>query len=86
MSVRAGRADRRAVAGGPVHTLRISRLMVDGVVEAPCGAHFTSCVPDYERDEAFQKEYARRPPTWSRTFKARYLDVDEAEYRQLVSG
>ena len=28
--------------------------MVDGVVETPNGAHFTSCVPDYGRDEAFQ--------------------------------
>ena len=32
--------------------------MTDGVVEAPIGAHFTECVPDYGRDEAFQKEYA----------------------------
>ena len=32
--------------------------MVDGVVEAPNGAHFTECPPDYGRDEAFQKEYA----------------------------
>lgn len=38
--------------------LRISRLMVDGVVEAPGGAAFTSCVPDYDRDEAQQKRYA----------------------------
>jgi glutaconate CoA-transferase subunit A len=38
--------------------LRISRLMVDGVVEAPGGAAFTSCVPDYDRDEAAQKDYA----------------------------
>ncbi len=43
---------------GPVQTLRVNRLMVDGVVEAPFGAHFTSCAPDYERDEAFQREYA----------------------------
>ena len=41
-----------------MQTRSISRLMTDGVVEAPFGAHFTSCVPDYERDEAFQKEYA----------------------------
>ena len=41
-----------------MQTLRINRLMTDGVVEAPNGAHFTECVPDYERDEAFQKEYA----------------------------
>ena len=48
--------------------------MVDGVVEAPNGAHFTSCAPDYERDEAFQREYARAggsPETWAE-FKAKH--------------
>src|SRR5688572_7787941 len=39
------------LAEGSVHTLRINRFMTDGVVEAPGGAHFTSCVPDYDRDE-----------------------------------
>ena len=34
-------------------------MVVDGVVEAPDGAHFTSCEPDYGRDEAFQREYVR---------------------------
>ena len=38
--------------------LRISRLDVTGVIEAPGGAHFTECPPDYGRDEAFQKLYA----------------------------
>ena len=33
-------------------------MMVDGVIEAPGGAGFTSCVPDYGRDEAAQKAYA----------------------------
>jgi glutaconate CoA-transferase subunit A len=42
----------------PFHTLRISRLHVDGVVEARGGAGFTSCQPDYERDEEAQKAYA----------------------------
>ncbi len=41
---------------GPIHTLKINRMMVDGVIEAPGGAHFTECPPDYNRDEAFQKE------------------------------
>ena len=27
------------------------------LVEAPGGAHPTSCVPDYGRDEAFQRQY-----------------------------
>jgi glutaconate CoA-transferase subunit A len=43
---------------GSFHTLRIPRLHVDGVVEAPGGAAFTSCQPDYERDEDAQKAYA----------------------------
>src|SRR5213078_5307707 len=42
---------------GSVHTLRVNRSMVDGVIEAPGGAHFTSCEPDYGRDEAFQRAY-----------------------------
>jgi glutaconate CoA-transferase, subunit A len=41
----------------PVQTT-LSRLMVSGVVAAPRGAGFTSCPPDYERDEAAQKAYA----------------------------
>ena len=40
---------------GPPQSIRINRLMTDGVVETPHGAHFTECVPDYGRDEAFQK-------------------------------
>ena len=75
-------------AGAAVQTLLIKRWMVRGVVEAPGGAHFTSCEPDYGRDEAFQREYvsaARDPQAWA-AFKARYLDVDEAGYRAAVAG
>lgn len=43
---------------GPLSSLRIHRGMTDGVIEAPMGAHFTECPPDYERDEAFQRAYA----------------------------
>lgn len=45
-------------------TLLVKRHSVTGVVETPNGAHFTSCAPDYPRDEAFQKAYAAAPPTW----------------------
>ena len=66
---------------------RIARWMVAGVVEAPGGAHFTSCVPDYERDEAFQKQYvaaAKDPDAWQ-TFASCYLEVtDEAAYQAAV--
>jgi glutaconate CoA-transferase subunit A len=73
---------------GELTRLRISRWMVAGVVEAPGGAHFTSCVPDYERDEAFQKEYvaaAKDPDAWA-AFSASYLEVaDEAAYQAAIA-
>jgi glutaconate CoA-transferase, subunit A len=72
---------------GSHHTLRISRLWTDGVVETPNGAHFTSCVPDYERDEAFQKAYAasaKSPDAWEE-WKSAWLDLDEDGYQRKVS-
>ena len=74
------------VKEGSVRTLRINRSMTDGIVEAPGGAHFTSCEPDYPRDEAFQREYAEAsgdPEKWA-DFRSRYLDVDEEEYQRAV--
>ncbi|WP_433381835.1 CoA transferase subunit A [Streptosporangium sp. CA-115845] len=71
---------------GPVQSLLISRFMVTGVVETPGGAHFTTCEPDYGRDEAFQKAYASAatgPETW-RAFTGRYLSGDEAAYQEAV--
>ncbi len=76
------------VREGPVQSIRINRLMTDGVVETPNGAHFTSCSPDYERDEAFQREYAasaKSEEAWD-AFRAKYVDVSEAEYQQAVSA
>ncbi len=73
---------------GTFHTLRVSRLMVDGVVEAPNGAHFTSCAPDYERDEGFQREYAKSagsPEAWAE-FKTAWLELDEAGYQAKLSA
>jgi glutaconate CoA-transferase subunit A len=64
-------------AEGPVQTLRIHRYMTAGVVEAPGGARFTSCEPDYPRDEALQREYAAAaadPVAWE-AFAARYLEA-----------
>ncbi|MGH9206115.1 MAG: CoA transferase subunit A [Acidimicrobiales bacterium] len=73
---------------GGFQTMRINRLMTHGVVEAPGGAHFTSCVPDYDRDEEFQKEYAatgRDPDAWD-AFRSRYLDIDEQAYQKAVAS
>lgn len=61
-----------AVEAGTELRLRVARMMVDGVVEAPGGAWFTSCVPDYERDEELQKEYAaaaRSPEAWASFYR-----------------
>jgi len=90
-----GAADRRFVttervvpteqlgAEGPIQTMCVSRLLTDGVLETPGGAHFTACVPDYGRDEGFQKEYvaaAGDPDAWA-AFRERFLAVDEAGYQ-----
>jgi glutaconate CoA-transferase subunit A len=75
------------LAGGPPQSLLLNRAMVAGVVEAPGGAHFTSCVPDYERDEEFQRRYvaaAASPEAWVR-FRAEFLDGDEASYQLAVA-
>lgn len=71
---------------GPLAAVAIHRLLTDGVVEAPLGAHFTACPPDYGRDERLQKEYAasaKQPDDWA-AFRARYVDVDDDGYRAAV--
>jgi glutaconate CoA-transferase, subunit A len=76
------------LARAGVSTLRIPRLLVHGVVEAPHGAHFTSCEPDYGRDEAFQREYvaaAKDAAAWP-DFHRRYLAGSEADYHQAVTA
>jgi glutaconate CoA-transferase subunit A len=73
---------------GPIQCLKINRSMVQGVVEAPNGAHFTECPPDYFRDEAFQKKYAataKDADAWD-DFKKSYLDVSEADYQKAVKA
>ena len=70
----------------PVQRLLLSRMLVHGVVEAPGGAHFTSCTPDYERDERFQRTYAEAAKddgAWA-AFEARFLAGDEAAYEAAV--
>ncbi|MFB8034405.1 CoA transferase subunit A [Streptomyces sp. NPDC056004] len=69
-------------------TLLVKRHSVTGVVETPNGAHFTSCVPDHPRDEAFQKAYATAaadPDAWA-AFSERFLPAggDEKCYQSAV--
>jgi glutaconate CoA-transferase subunit A len=61
-------------------------MMVTGVVETPNGAHFTTCTPDYERDEAFQRHYAQAAAdreAWA-AFEERFLSGDEQSYQAAV--
>jgi glutaconate CoA-transferase subunit A len=71
----------------PVQRLLLSRMHVDGVVEAPNGAHFTTCTPDYERDEKFQRAYVAAASgtdeEWQ-AFHARFLAGDEDAYQAAV--
>jgi len=65
----------------PPQSLLVKRLSVTGVVEAPGGAHFTSCAPDYGRDEDVQRLYATTP--WAE-FSERFLAGDEQAYESAV--
>ncbi|WP_326553228.1 CoA transferase subunit A [Micromonospora sp. NBC_01813] len=71
----------------PAASVLIRRHQVRGVVPAAHGAHFTSCEPDYPRDEQFQREYAAAAATPERwvDFHRRYLDTDEAGYQRAVA-
>lgn len=77
-----------ALIDGGLPSLRINRTMVHGVVEAPRGAHFTDCTPDYTRDDIFLKAYAataKSDEAWQ-AFVAKYIDVaDEAAYQEAVA-
>lgn len=76
------------LAEGPVQSLLVSRMYVTGVVDAPRGAHFTSCGPDYGRDEAFQRAYvesARSPEGWT-AFRDRFLLGGDAQYHAAVDA
>ena len=70
----------------PPQALLVNRMMVDHVVEAPGGAHFTTNEPDYRRDEKFQRHYAEAAgtdETWQ-DFVATYLSGSEADYQAAV--
>ena len=70
----------------PPQALLINRMMVDAVVEAPGGAHFTTAAPDYGRDEKFQRHYAEAASTeegWQQ-FVQTYLSGSEDDYQAAV--
>jgi acyl CoA:acetate/3-ketoacid CoA transferase alpha subunit len=70
----------------PPQAMLVNRMMVDTVVEAPGGAHFTTAAPDYGRDEKFQRHYAEAAAsdeTWQQ-FAQTYLSGSEADYQAAV--
>ncbi|MDQ2627821.1 MAG: acyl CoA--acetate/3-ketoacid CoA transferase subunit alpha [Actinomycetota bacterium] len=76
------------IAATSPQTQVINRMMVDKVVEAPGGAHFTIGAADYGRDEKFQRHYAeaaRSDETWAE-FKATYLSGSEDDYQAAVKA
>jgi len=77
-------ADALMVEVGPQRML-LSRMFVDGVAEAPNGAHFTFA-GGYGRDEAFQKHYAaaaKDDERWEE-FTERFLSGSEEDYQRAV--
>ncbi|MCW2519525.1 MAG: acyl CoA:acetate/3-ketoacid CoA transferase, alpha subunit [Mycobacterium sp.] len=79
-------ATEELVKAVPPQALLINRMMVDTVVEAPGGAHFTTAEPDYRRDDKFQRHYADAAgsdETWAE-FVTTYLSGSEADYQAAV--
>jgi acyl CoA:acetate/3-ketoacid CoA transferase alpha subunit len=75
------------VSSVPPQALLVNRMMVDRVVEAPNGAHFTTAEPDYRRDEKFQRHYAQAAAddeSWQQ-FVETYLSGDEESYQAAVA-
>ncbi|MBV9514289.1 MAG: CoA transferase subunit A [Mycobacteriaceae bacterium] len=79
-------ATEELVKAVPRQALIVNRMMVDAVVEAPGGAHFTAGAADYGRDEKFQRHYteaAQSEQTWQQ-FVRLYLSGDEDDYQVAV--
>lgn len=76
-------------AAGDITRLRVNRLFVDGVVEAPNGAHPTECAPDYERDVPWQAAYlatAKEAEAWE-ALRSEWLAFPaEADYQAALAA
>jgi glutaconate CoA-transferase subunit A len=73
---------------GPIQTMLLNRTQVDGVIEAPFGAHPASCAPRYGIDAEHLKLYqeAARDDEAFATYRKRFLDGGEAAYLEAVGG
>lgn len=78
----------RFLEDGCVHTMTINRSLVSGVIEAPFGAHPSSCVPRYGIDREHLEEYsaaAASEEAW-RAYSAKYIDADPGAYLEAAGG
>jgi glutaconate CoA-transferase subunit A len=76
------------LAASCLHSLVLDRGMVDGVIEAPFGAHPTSCVPRYGIDVDHLKAYsaaAASEDAW-RDYRAKFVDLSDDAYVNAVGG
>ena len=72
---------------GPTASV-LDRTLIDLIVPIPDGAGFTAHPPHTARDERLQRTYVRAaesPEAWS-DFRARFVDVDDDEYRAAVAA
>ena len=73
---------------GCLHSLHLSRALVDGVIEAPYGAHPTSCVPSYGIDRTHLEHYvaAAKSEEARRAYLSRFVEVDADAYLAAIGG
>jgi glutaconate CoA-transferase subunit A len=73
---------------GSLQTLLLDRGMIDGVIEAPFGAHPTSCVPKYGIDAEHLQRYAasaKGENGWQE-YREEFVDTDHDAYLKAVGG
>lgn len=81
-------SERLKMTGDSAKDNYFERTVVSGVVEAPLGAHPTSCAPNYGWDFGHLKRYAalaREEDGWSQ-YAAEFLSGDESDYQAAVGG
>ena len=64
---------------------RFERSLVTGVVHSPCGAHPTSCAPNYGFDMSHLKEYSDSAKSFD-DYSLKYMNKTHEEYLASVGG
>jgi len=64
---------------------RFERSLVAGVIHAPCGAHPTSCAPNYGFDLKHLKEYSAAAKSFDE-YRLQFLNCTPQEYIDSVGG